>query len=169
MKSRRDVLMHGVAAASLVMLPGAAFAQGNSQSKGPPGSPPGQSKGNKNHKNGLNLLGGQIKQNGNHHLDTVANIDVSVDVNGGKVVGFHAKHPQKGELQIGKVKSMQKFAALDPSERPFTGQPELELAQAIVEVWYYAYWFTDDQGNDWYYWYPVDYIVDDGSWVIYSA
>jgi hypothetical protein len=169
MKSRREILLHSVAAASLLALPGAAFAQGNSQTKGPPGNSQGQGKGNKNHKNGKDLLGAQIKQNGNHHLDTVANIDVSVDVNGGKIVGLHAKHPQKGELQIGKVKSMQMFAALDPNQQPFTGEPRVELAQVLVTVWYYAYWFTDDNGNNWYYWYPVDYIVDDGSWFVYAA
>jgi len=124
----------------------------------------------KHHNNGKGLLGQKIKQNGHHALGKAGKIDVACDVSGGKVVGLTAKHPTKGNLNVGKVKSMQKFAALGPEEMPgLPGQATVQLAQAVTTVWYYAYWFTDDNGDDWYYWFPVDYIIDDGSWVIYSA
>jgi hypothetical protein len=129
------------------------------------GANPGQGGGKKNHKNGRNLVG-DIKMNGNHKLDKVDKIDVSADVQGGKIVGFHAKHADKGELAIKKVKSTEKFAMLE--ERRTVGANGVETA-SVVTVWYYAYWFTDEYGNDWYYWFPVDYIVDDGGWIIYYA
>jgi hypothetical protein len=183
MISRRTTL---TLIASAIALPTAALAQQRippGQGGTPPGQggngPGGQAGGNpgggkgKNHKNGATLLSeANLKQNGNHGLGKAGDIDVSADVQGGKVVGFHAKHPQKGELTIGKVKSMTKFAALStvPAIEPAAATAaDLQLAQATTTVWYYAYWFTDEYGNAWFYWWPVTYIIDDGSWVIYSA
>jgi len=177
MISRRKVLTLLSASATLA-LPALALA-------GPPRTPPGQGGGGppgqadknngggpgngkgKNHKNGQALVADKIKQNGNHKLETVGKVDVSADISNGKVVGFHAKHADKGELKVGKVKSMQKFAALE-QKTLLPGEVRAETA-SLVTVWYYAYWFTDEFGNDYYYWFPVDYIVDDGSWFIYSA
>ena len=151
MISRRSVLVAvGALAVSAVLCP--ALSQGNSQSK---------SKGKKNQKNGKDLVGNKIKQNGNHHIDKADKVDVAVDVRDGKIVALKAKHQQKGDLQVGKVKSTEKFAMLESSTNP-------QLAQAIY-VWYYAYWFMDEYGDYWYYWFPVEYIIDDGSWVVYSA
>jgi hypothetical protein len=151
MISRRSVLLAaGALAGSAVLSP--ALTQGNSQSK---------SKGKKHQKNGRNLVGNKIKQNGNHNIDKADKIDVGIEVRNGKVVALKAKHPQKGDLQVGKVKSTEKFAMLEPSSNP-------QLAQTIY-VWYYAYWFMDEYGDYWYYWFPVEYIIDDGSWVVYSA
>jgi hypothetical protein len=169
MISRRTALSLLAGSAALV-LPAAAFA-------GPPNTPPGQggaapgNSGNapgkmKNHKNGASLVGEKIKENGNHGLGKAGKIDVSADVRGGKVVGFHAKDPDKGELAIKKVKSTQKLAVLE--QRKTIGADGVERA-SVVTVWYYAYWFTDDFGNDWYYWFPVEYIVDDGGWTIIYA
>src|ERR1051325_3577849 len=56
----------------------------------------------KNHKDGKSLIGNNIKVNGNHKLDKAGTIDVSADVQGGKIVGFHAKHPSKGDLAVNK-------------------------------------------------------------------
>jgi len=151
MLSRRGILVAvGALAGGAIISP--ALAQGNSESK---------AKGKKHQKNGKDLVGNKIKQNGTHHIDKADKIDVAVDVSNGKVVALKAKHPQKGDLQVGKVKSTEKFALLESSTN-------LQFAQAIY-VWYYAYWFMDEYGDYWYYWFPVEYIIDDGSWVIYSA
>jgi len=172
MINRRTVLT--LIGAGAVALPSLSFAAAPRVPPGQGGTPPGQA-GNpgggggkqKNHNNGQSLIGDKIKQNGNHGLGKAGKIDVSADVQGGKIVGFHAKHPDKGELAVNKVKSMQKFAALERRQLP-PGPAAVEPAAAVT-VWYYAYWFTDEFGNDWYYWFPVEYIIDDGSWIIYSA
>jgi hypothetical protein len=170
MLNRRTLLT--LLAGTAVTLPGLALAGPPKTPPGQGGTPPGQAgnqgggKGNKNNKNGQSLIADKIKQNGNHKLDAVGKVDVSADVRGGKIVGFHAKHQDKGELTVGKVKSTQRFALLDRPLLP--GQAPVDAA-SVVTVWYYAYWFTDDFGNYWYYWFPVEYIIDDGSWIIYSA
>jgi len=174
MINRRAMLT--LLASSALALPGVAFANAPRVPPGQGGTPPGQAgngggpdaKGGgkgKNHKDGKSLIGNNIKVNGNHKLDKAGTIDVSADVSNGKVVGFHAKHPSKGDLAVNKVKSTTKFALL---ERQVPGNALVQDA-SVLTVWYYAYWFTDEFGNDWYYWWPVDYIIDDGSWVIYSA
>ncbi|CAN5344791.1 hypothetical protein BH10PSE9_BH10PSE9_00520 [soil metagenome] len=150
MITRRTVLT-GVSALTAGSFLSPAFSQGNSETK---------SKGKKHQKNGKDLVGNKIKDNGNHHIDKADKIDVAVDVRDGKVVGLKAKHPQKGELQVGKVKSTEKFALLESGN--------LLLAQTTY-IYYYAYWFQDEYGDYWYYWFPVEYIIDDGSWVVYSA
>src|SRR6478752_7131015 len=173
MINRRAMLT--LLAGSALALPGVAFANAPRVPPGQGGTPPGQAgngggpdaKGGgkaKNHKDGKSLIG-DIKANGNHKLDKVGKIDVSADVRGGKIVGFHAKHADKGDLAVNKVKSTTKFALL---ERQVPGNALVQDA-GVLTVWYYAYWFTDEFGNDWYYCWPVDYIIDDGSWVIYSA
>jgi hypothetical protein len=155
----------------LTLLAGSALALPNVALAAAPRVPPGQAgKDNgpgggkeKHHKDAKSLIGNDIKVNGNHKLDKAGTIDVSADVQGGKVVGFHAKHPSKGDLAVNKVKSTTKFALLER-------QPASAVQNAsVLTVWYYAYWFTDEFGNDWYYWWPVDYIIDDGTWFIYSA
>jgi len=172
MINRRTILT--LMAGSALALPHMALAAAPRTPPGQGGTPPGQA-GNqggpgggggkeKHHNNGKDLIG-DIKVNGNHKLGKAGKIDVSADVQGGKVVGFHAKHPDKGDLAIHKVKSTTKFALL---EQKVPGSALVQDA-GVVTVWYYAYWFTDEFGNDWYYWWPVDYIIDDGSWIIYSA
>jgi len=153
MISRRGVLGGlGAVVGSVGISP--AMSQGNSQ-----GQSNAQGKGKKHQKNGKDLVGDKIKQNGNHKIDKADKIDVSVDVKDGKVVALKAKHPQKGDLQVGKVKSTEKFAVIDLSSN-------FHLTQATY-VWYYAYWFMDEYGDYWYYWFTVEYIIDDGSWVVY--
>jgi hypothetical protein len=172
MFNRRNVL--SLIAGGALALPGTdALAQQPRTPPGQGGTPPGQAQGGggggkqKKHANGRNLLGEKIRMNGKHGLGKAgAKIDVSAEVRGGKVVGFEAKHADRGNLRIGKVKSTEKFAVLE--QHKVIGTDGVQQA-SLVTVWYYAYWFTDEFGNDWYYWFPVDYIIDDGSWVIYYA
>ena len=119
----------------------------------------------KNHQNGHALLGDKIKRNGKHKVHKAGKVDVSVDVRDGKVVNLAASHPQKGNLQVRKVKSRQKLAGSPPDSMT----PGLILAQMQIAQYtdyYYGYWF-DDGEDDWYYWYTVEFIVVDASWVEY--
>src|SRR5262249_43983629 len=101
MINRRTMLT--LLASSALALPGAALANaprvppGQANKDNGPGGPGGGGGKEKHHKDGKSLVG-NIKANGNHKLDKVGKIDVSADVNGGKVTGFHAKHADKGDL-----------------------------------------------------------------------
>ena len=35
------------------------------------------------------------------------------------------------------------------------------------DQWYYAYWF-DDGVDEYYYWFPAEYVVVDETWIILS-
>ena len=62
------------------------------------------------HKNGKDLLGAKLKQNGKHNVDKIGNAPVSAEVNNGKVVAMSATDPKKGPLSVRKVKSSKKMA-----------------------------------------------------------
>jgi hypothetical protein len=143
MLSRRMVLGL-LASASAVATSGVAFAK-------------------KNHQNGHALLGDKIKQNGKHKIHKAGKVDVSAEVRNGKVVGFTATDPGKGNLAVRKVKSRQKFAEATPG----LVQDGIQLAQVTV-VYYYGYWFNDGV-DDWYYWFPVDVVIVDDTWIEYVA
>lgn len=117
----------------------------------------------KNQQNGHALLGGKIKQNGKHKFHKAGKVDVSADVQNGKVVGITATDTSKGtNLPVRKVKSRQKLA-----EAPSADRDLLQLAQTTVE-YYYGYWFYDGV-DDWYYWFPADVVIVDETWVEYSV
>jgi hypothetical protein len=115
----------------------------------------------KQHQNGRALLGEKIKQNGKHKLHKAGKVDVSVDVSNGKVVGLTASLPEKGNLTVRKVKSRQKLA----EETPGLILAGMQFAQYYD--YYYGYWF-DDGVDDWYYWFPVEYVIVDETWVEYT-
>src|SRR5437773_8539053 len=52
------------------------------------------------HNNGKALLGDKIKGNGHHVLKQKGEVTSSVDVQNGKIAGFHAKHAKKGDLPV---------------------------------------------------------------------
>src|SRR5215471_7644495 len=121
---------------------------------------------NAHHRNGESLLGAKLKQNGRHQIDKAGQAAVSADVNNGKVTAMSANHPQKGNLPARKVKSAQKLAEMEPERiRVAANANDMQLAQAAV---YYA-WCFDDGLDEYCYWYPSDVVVDDGSWVAYTA
>ena len=117
------------------------------------------------HKNGHNLLGNKVKQNGRHQVDKAGQATVSADVSNGKVTAMSANHPQKGNLPARKVKSSRKLAETEPGRiRVAANDENLKLAQA--EVYYYA-WCFDDGLDEYCYWYPADVVIVDNSWVEY--
>ena len=113
----------------------------------------------KKHHSGNALLGAKLKQNGKHKIDKAGRIDVSADVSNGKIIGLTASDPTKGNLAVRKVKSKKKFAG--SSGLIFAG---MQVAQ--YSDYYYGYWF-DDGEDDWYYWFTVDVIIVDNTWVEY--
>src|SRR5215510_8054650 len=116
------------------------------------------------HKNGHNLLGDKLKQNGRHQIEKAGQDTVSAEVNNGKVTAMSANHPQNGNLPARKVKSRQKMAEIEPrGVRVAANVESPQLAQTIV---YTSYGWCFDDGLDVYcYWYPADVVIVDTSWV----
>ena len=108
------------------------------------------------HQNGHALLGAKIKQNGKHKLHTAGKADVIAEVNNGKVVGVSA-----AGLQVKKVKSRRKLADATPG----VILAGMQLAQ--IEVYYYGYWVYDGV-DDWYYWFPAEFVIVDTTWIEYT-
>ena len=115
----------------------------------------------KNHKEARGLLGDKLKKNGKHKIDKAGRIEVSADVSNGKVVSLSATDPGKGNLPVRKVKSKKKLAEMAPG----VILAQMQLAQ--YSDYYYGYWF-DDGIDEWYYWFAVDVIIVDDSWVEYN-
>src|SRR5215510_9871534 len=106
------------------------------------------------HKNGHNLLGAKLKQNGRHQIDTAGQAAVSAEVNNGKITAMAAAHPQKGNLPARKVKSRQKLAEMEPSRiRVAASGQGTQFAQLTD---YYYGWCFDDGIDLYCYWYPAD-------------
>src|SRR5262245_61258754 len=115
------------------------------------------------HKNGHNLLGTKLRQNGRHQIDHAGQATVAADVSRGKVMAMSANHPQKGNLPARKVKSRQNMAGMEPLVRVAANAEGAQLAQAVV---YTSYGWCFDDGLDVYcYWYPADVVIVDTSWV----
>ena len=124
---------------------------------------PSAKKKQQHHKNGHGLAKGILKQNGRHQIDKAGQASVSADVNNGKVTAMSASHPQKGNLPVRKVKSRKKMAEVDlPRVRLAANAEAIQLAQG--EVYYYA-WVFDDGVDEYYYWYPVEVVIVDASWI----
>ena len=146
MVSRRTVL-GALASASVIATTRAAFAK------------------QEHHKNGHDLLGGGLKQNGKHQIDKIGSAAVTAEVSNGKVVTMTATDPQKGNLPVRKLKSHKKMASLATSVLLASsgGEPQY-LAQDVV---YYA-WCFDDGVDLWCYWYPADVVIVDAGWTDYG-
>ena len=125
----------------------------------------------KNHKhhNGHGLLGNKLKQNGRHQIHKAGQATVSADVNNGKVTALSANHPQKGNLPVRKVKSRKKMADIESTRvrvaAAVNGEGGIQLAQ-IVDYYYYA-WCFDDGIDEYCYWFPVEVVIVDDTWVEY--
>lgn len=111
----------------------------------------------KKHLDGHALVGGKVKQNGKHKIHKAGKADVFADVSNGKVVALSA-----AGMQVKKVKSKRKLAEAHPG----ITLASVQLAQ--VDVYYYGYWVYD-AGYDYYYWFPVEVIIVDDTWIEYFA
>lgn len=118
------------------------------------------------HKNGKDLLGAKLKQNGKHNVDKLGNAAVTAEVNNGKVVAMSATDPQKGPLPVRKVKSSKKMA--QGASGILTVSASGENAQLAQDYGVYYAWCFDDGVDLWCYWYPADVVIVDSGWVDYG-
>jgi len=151
----RRALLAMLAGASLIVAGDLALARNNDNGKGPgeKGEHGNAHKHMHMHKNGHNLLGAKIKQNGKHALGKFANRDVVAEVKDGKVTNMTA-----GDLPVKHVKTKMKMAALPSGIIPAAWGGSVQLAQYNDE--YYGYCFDDGVDLD-CYWYPasdIDYL-----------
>lgn len=157
-----------LAGASLLIAGDLAVAAGAGQGKGPPDNRGGQQakKAHKHeHKNGHNLLGAKLKQNGKHDVGKLANRTVTAEVKNGKVASMAA-----GDLPMKRVKSKTKMAAVEGGVIPIAWSGAGNAAQLIQYTDdYYGYCFENEYDIFTCYWYPasdVDYV--DYTWEDYD-
>lgn len=106
------------------------------------------------HNSGHGLVGERLKTTGTHQLDKKGKHTVSAEVKGGKIAAFHVKHETKGEISVKKYKSKSKMAFNDGP-----GSPSVPVQTDMGTV-YVAYAYLDDEGNEEYYWFPAEEILD---------
>lgn len=106
------------------------------------------------HHSGHDLAALKGKKDGTHQLHKNGKHTVSADVKGGKIAAIHVKHETKGDVAVKKYKSKKKYASLENTS-------DVQPADAVDagEVWI-AYAYVDDDGNEEYYWFPYEEIVD---------
>jgi hypothetical protein len=160
------------ACTSLAIAPSVSTAQGKGQKPdGPKAGAQGggekgggakQAKHQHHKKNGHQLLGAKLKQDGNHVVGKFKNRDVAAQVKGGKVVTMTA-----GDLQPKRVRTKTKMAFNEVGlMRAAWTAPTLQLAQ--YETYYYGYCFDDGYDFD-CYWYPAeDVYYEDYTWDEYD-
>lgn len=107
-----------------------------------------------NHHGGHDLVAAKLKTDGTHQIHKNGKHTVSATVKGGKIAAFKVKHDTKGDVAVKKYKSKKKMAFLD-------GASDTQPADAVDAgtVWI-AYAFVDDDGNEEYYWFPYEEILD---------
>jgi hypothetical protein len=105
------------------------------------------------HTSGHALIADKLKTNGTHQLEKKGKHTVSAEVKNGKIANFKVKHDTKGDVAVKKYKSKKKMASLD---LPVSAMP----AQTDLGTTYVAYAYVDDDGNEEYYWFPAEEILD---------
>jgi hypothetical protein len=110
------------------------------------------------HNSGHSLIADKLKSDGNHPIDRKGKHAISADVKNGKIAAFHVRHDTKGEIAVKKYKSKKKVAALEGQD-PDT-MPAQTPAQTDLGLVWIAYAYVDDDGNEEYYWFQADEILD---------
>jgi hypothetical protein len=139
MNVQRRLALVMMVLAAFVFAVGAAFAGGGKKTQ--------------HHNSGHGLVGERLKTNGTHQLDKKGKHTVSAEVKGGKIAAFHVKHETKGEISVKKYRSKTKVALLDREAPAVPAQTDLGTT-------YIAYAYLDDDGNEEYYWFPAEEILD---------
>lgn len=110
------------------------------------------------HLNGKELLGENIKTNGQHVIHTKGDYTASVEVRNGKVAGLHVKHAGKGDVPVKKYKTNKKMAQADG---PHYKNASFLLAQdQYLGTTWIGYSYVDAYGVETIYWFPYDMILD---------
>src|SRR6516164_2506481 len=110
------------------------------------------------HQNGKQLLGENIKSNGNHVIDKKGDYTASVEVKNGKIAGLHVNHAKKGDVPVTKFKTNKKMAQ---ANGPQYGNASFVLFQdQYLGTTWIGYAYTDAYGVQTIYWFPYDMILD---------
>lgn len=112
-----------------------------------------------NQQDGQRLLGANIQANGQYVIDKKGDNTVSVEVINGKVAGLRLMHAIKGNVSVKKYKSTQKMAKLQ-ADGLQNASFNLDQSSYLGMV-YVGYAFTDENGEEYLYWFP-DYLILDG-------
>ncbi len=107
-----------------------------------------------NHHSGHNAVSSKLKKDGTYQIDKKGKHTVSAEVKNGKVAGVHVKHATKGDVAVKKYKSKKKMASLEGP--PSDTQP----ADTDMGTVWIAYAYEDEDGNEEYYWFPYEEILD---------
>ncbi len=110
------------------------------------------------HKSGHALLGANLKTDGTKQIERHGKHSVSADVKGGKIAGFHVQHDTKGSVPVKKYKTHRKMALLDGA-RSDSAPVDTQLQADLGTEWV-AYAYVDDDGNEEYYWFAYEEILD---------
>ncbi len=108
------------------------------------------------HHDGKQLLGENIKTNGNHVIHKKGPYTASVEVKDGKVAGVHVKHAKKGDVPVKKYKTNKNMT--QAAGHQFTSML-LTQDQYLGTVWI-GYAYVDEYGVETIYWFPYDMILD---------
>ena len=172
-----------LAASSLVLVDGSAFAQpkdkdrkeqkeekGGAKDRG--GKPDKEDRGQggqkeqkpkkAKHQNGKQLAGDKVKKNGKHELHKNGKHTAFIDVQDGKIRAVNVKHADKGDVPVKKYKTKRKppnvaggpAAGIQPVSLILT-----QAATSLGEVWI-GYAYIDEWGEEVIYWFPYEMIYD---------
>lgn len=146
-----------LAASSLAFVDGTAIAQ--PKGKGREGAPGQQKPHKQHHKNGKDLLGDKIKQNGRHKFDQHGKNAAYAEVKDGKIAGVKVTHSEKGDVPVKKYKTNKKMAGASTSGIQPVSLILAQGTQYLGTTWI-GYSYIDDYGDEVIYWYPYDMIYD---------
>lgn len=108
-----------------------------------------------NHHSGHSMVASKLKTDGTHQIHKNGKHTVTADVKGGKIAGFHVKHDTKGDVAVKKYKTHKKMALID-----VPGPDVIQTADTDMGTVWIGYAFVDDDGNEEYYWFPYEEILD---------
>ena len=111
------------------------------------------------HKNGEQLIGANIKTNGEHVIDRHGKHTATAQVVNGKIAGIKVKHSEKGDVPVRKVKTNKKMAQAYGT-RIAQGDGFITVQATDLGTTYIGYSYIDDNGDEVVYWFPYDMILD---------
>lgn len=109
------------------------------------------------HHDGKQLLGENLKTNGNHVIHEKGEYKASVEVKEGKIAGLHVKHATKGDIPVKKYKTNKKMAQAGGH---VVYASFLSAQYQDLGITYIGYSYVDQYGNEEIYWFPYDMILD---------
>jgi len=108
-----------------------------------------------NHHGGHALVSSKLKTDGTHQIHKNGKHTVSAEVKKGKIAGIHVKHDTKGDVPVKKYKTHKKMASLEGAPPEAIATQDTDLGTTYI-----GYAFVDDDGNEEYYWFPYEEILD---------